>query len=40
VNNTATMYCSYFSNFRLLTYFQSDYARSCVHTVVLPRMST
>ena len=38
--NAATMYCSYFSNFRPLTYFQSDYTRSCIHTIVLLKMST
>jgi len=38
--NAATMYSSYLSNFRRLTYFQSDYTRSCIHTVVLLRMST
>jgi hypothetical protein len=37
---TATMYSSCFSNFRLLTYFQSDYTRCCINTVVLLRMST
>jgi len=36
----ATMYSSYFSNFRPLTYFQRDYTRSCIHTIVLLRMST
>ena len=36
----ATMYSSYFSNFsnfRPLSYFQSDYTRSCIHTIVLLR---
>jgi len=36
----ATMYSSYFSNFRSLAYFQSDYTRSCIHTIVFVRMST
>jgi len=35
-----TMYSSYFCNFRLLTYFQSDCTRSCIHTIVLLRMGT
>ena len=38
--NVATMYSSYFSNFRPLTYFQSDYTRSYIHTIFLLRMST
>jgi len=36
----STMYSCYFSNFRPLSYFQSDYTRSCIHTIVLLRMST
>ena len=36
----ATLYSSYFSNFRPLTYFQSDYTRSYIHTIFLLRMST
>jgi hypothetical protein len=36
----ATVYSSYFSNFRPLIYFQSDYTRSCINTIVLLRMST
>jgi len=36
----ATLYSSYCSNFRPLTYFQSDYTRSCIHTTVLLSMST
>jgi hypothetical protein len=38
--NAATMYSSYFSNFRPLTYFQSDYTTNCIHTIVLLRMCT
>ena len=34
------MYSSYFSNFRPLTYFQSDYTGCCINTIVLLRMST
>jgi len=30
---------SYFSNFRPLSYFQSDYNRSCINTIVLLKMS-
>jgi len=36
----ATMYSSYFSTFRPLTYFQSGYTRCCIHTIVLLKMST
>jgi len=36
----ATMYSVYSSNFRPLTHFQSDYTRSCIHAIVLVRMST
>jgi len=38
--NAATMYFIYFCHFRPFTYFQSDYTRSCIHTVVLLRMGT
>jgi len=36
----ATMYSRYFSHFRPLTYFQSDYTRCCINTIVLLKMST
>jgi len=32
--------CSYFSNCRPFTYFQSGYTRCCINTTVLLRMST
>jgi hypothetical protein len=38
--NATTMYSSYFSNFRPLTCFQSDYTRWRINTIVLLRMST
>ena len=33
------MHSTYFSHFRPLTYFQSDYTRSCIHTIVLLRLA-
>jgi len=36
----ATMYSSYFRNFIPRIYFQSDYTRCCINTIVLLRMST
>jgi len=36
----ATMYSSYCSNSRPLIYFQSDYTRFCINTIVLLGMST
>jgi len=40
MNNEVTMCSSYFSNFRPLNCFQSDYTRSCINTIVLLKMST